>query len=310
MLSSERSRFNTTLSKGGNKNVKKHVKIENLLLHNHDKNRSKRYIMYITVIGKKKSGKSSLIECFLSKSFKREKQDTTLDIYCKKLLINKREISLIISEVSQDKSDFELSKEIISKSHIVFVCFSLEEDYDNEDILDESITLLQTISKSIPVFIVGCKFDLIKEESIDNMKISENNDELTFNGKNIKEYIISKRNSLSNNFAGYYITSALLNINIEKLFHDAIKTVALPIIIASNKMKELNMKNKNINENNNELGSEENKIKNNSENEGEEKKEGEENEDQQKKSNSKDSKKDLSSDDDINDMKKRRCVHC
>ena len=306
MLSSERSRFNTTLSKGGNKNVKKHVKIENLLLHNHDKNRSKRYIMYITVIGKKKSGKSSLIECFLSKSFKREKQDTTLDIYCKKLLINKREISLIISEVSQDKSDFELSKEIISKSHIVFVCFSLEEDYDNEDILDESITLLQTISKSIPVFIIGCKFDLIKEETIDNMKISENSEELTFNGKNIKEYIKNKRNSLSNNFAGYYITSALLNINIENLFYDAIKTVALPIIIQANKVKELNMRNKKNNENSNELGLVEDKIKYNNENEGEEKKD--------EKSNSKeskDSKKNESSDDeDINDMKRRRCVHC
>ena len=313
MLSlSPRSRFNTTLPKR-EQNVNKNKKIENMLLSAHEKNGPKRYIMYITVIGKKKSGKSSLIQCFLTKSYKREKQDTTVDIYAKKLLINKREITLIISEVSQDKADFEISKEVISKSHIVFVCFSLEEDYDNEDILDESITLLQTISKNIPVFIVGCKFDLIKEESIDVMKIHETNDELTFNGKNLKEYINNKRNSLSNNFAGYYITSALLNINIENLFNDAIKTVALPIIIASNKMKEIKKnKKKKEKESSSENALLDNKIKYDNENDGEEKKNEEGNEEQQKKSSSKeskDSKKDVNSDDE-EIMRKKRCVHC
>ena len=70
----------------------------------------------------------------------------------------------------------------------------------------------------IPIFIVGCKFDLIKEENIDNKKIINEN-ELTINGKNIQEYIKNKKDSLGNNFCGYYITSSLLNLNIQELFN-------------------------------------------------------------------------------------------
>ena len=188
--------------------------------------------IYITVIGKKKCGKSALIQCYLKKRFESEKQDTTLDIFAKKILIMNHEVSLVISEVSQDKADFHLSKEIISVSHIVFICYSLEDDTEklNEEVIEGSIELIQTLNSDIPIFIVGCKFDSIKEENIDNIKLINNN-VLTLNGKNIREYINSNRDSLKNNFCGYYITSSLLNLNIQELFNDAIKTVALPIIL-------------------------------------------------------------------------------
>ena len=188
--------------------------------------------MHIAIMGKKKCGKSALIKGYLKKSFESEKQDTTLDMFAKKIKILGHEVTLVISEISQDKADFILSKEIIKVAHIVFICFSLEDDIEklNEDFIDGSISLIQTISKDIPIFIVGCKFDLIKEENIDNVRIINNN-ELTFNGNNIKEYINNKRESLKNNFCGYYITSSLLNLNIQELFNDAIKTVALPIVI-------------------------------------------------------------------------------
>lgn len=186
----------------------------------------------ITIIGKKKCGKSALIKCYLKKSFESEKEDTTLDIFAKKILLLGHEVSLVISEVSQDKTDFQLSKKIIQISHIVFICFSLEDDIEkmNEDLIEGSIGLIQTIKKDVPIFIVGCKFDLIKEENIDTVKII-NNKNLTHNGKNIKEYINNKREILKNNFCGYYITSSLLNLNIKELFDDAIKTVALPMVI-------------------------------------------------------------------------------
>lgn len=188
--------------------------------------------IHITIIGKKKCGKSALIKTYLKKTFNQEKQDTTLDMFAKKILVMGHEVSLVISEVSQEKVDYQLSKEIISISHIVFICFSLEDDLEkmNEEIIEESFGLIQILDKDIPIFLVGCKFDLIKEENIDNIKlISEN--ELTLNGKNIKEYINSKRESLKNNFCGYYITSSLLNLNIQELFNDAVKTVAMPIVL-------------------------------------------------------------------------------
>ena len=89
-----------------------------------------RLTIHITIIGKKKCGKSALIKSYLNKSFESEKQDTTLDIFGKKILVMGHEVSLVISEVSQDKADYLLSKEIINVSHIVFICYSLEDDIE------------------------------------------------------------------------------------------------------------------------------------------------------------------------------------
>ena len=191
-----------------------------------------RLTIHIAIIGKKKCGKSALIKTYLKKTFNHEKQDTTLDMFGKKILVMGHEVSLVISEVSQDKVDYQISKEIIGVSHIVFICFSLEDDLEkmNEEIIEESFGLIQILDKDIPIFLVGCKFDLIKEENIDNIKLINDN-VLTMNGKNIKEYINSKRESLKNNFCGYYITSSLLNLNIQELFNDAVKTVAMPIVL-------------------------------------------------------------------------------
>ena len=192
---------------------------------------SDRLRLNITIIGKRKCGKSALIKSYLTKSFDNDNKDTTLDIFGKKILILGQEVSLVISEVSQDNSNFQLAKEIISPSHIVFICYSLEDDFQklNEDVIEGSINLIETIDKNIPIFIVGCKFDLIKEEYIDVKKILNEND-LTPSGKNVQDYINNRRENFGNNFCGFYITSSLLNLNIQELFNDAIKTVAIPYI--------------------------------------------------------------------------------
>lgn len=205
----------------------------------------------IAIIGKRKCGKSALILSYLKKSFENDNKDTTLDIFGKNILISGNLASLVISEVSQDKSNFSLAKEILSAAHIIFICYSLEDDFEkiNEDIIEGSIGLIKTVDPKIPIFIVGCKFDLIKEENIDNKKIINEN-ELTINGKNIQEYIKNKKESLGNNFCGYYITSSLLNLNIQELFNDAIKTVAMPYAKKYQKKKkerEMNAASININ---------------------------------------------------------------
>ena len=185
----------------------------------------------IAIIGKRKCGKSALIKSYLEKSFENFNKDTTLDIFGKKILIYGHEVNLAISEVSQDKSNFQLAKEILGASHIVFICYSLEDDFQkmNEDVIEGSLSLIETLNKKIPIFIVGCKFDLIKEENIDTKKII-NDDELTLSGKNVHDYINNRRENLENNFCGFYITSSLLNLNIQELFNDAIRTVAIPYV--------------------------------------------------------------------------------
>ena len=169
-----------------------------------------------------------------------------MDIFGKKILIYGHEVNLVISEVSQDKTNFQLAKEVIGASHIVFICYSLEDDFQkmNEDVIEGSISLIETINKKIPIFIVGCKFDLIKEENIDKKKII-NDDELTMSGKNVHDYINNRRENLENNFCGFYITSSLLNLNIQELFNDAIRTVAIPYV--KNYQKKLDNFNATIN---------------------------------------------------------------
>ena len=185
----------------------------------------------ITIIGKRKCGKSALIKSYLEKSFENDNIDTTLDIFGKKILLYGHEVSIIISEISQDKSNFNLAKEIITSSHIIFTCYSLEDDFQkkNDDPIEGSISLIEVVNKKIPIFLVGCKFDLSKEENIETNKILEE-DGLTLNGKNIQDYINNKRENLGFNFCGYYVTSSLLNLNIQELFNDAIKTVASPFV--------------------------------------------------------------------------------
>ena len=207
----------------------------------------------ITIIGKRKCGKSALIKSYLTKSFDKDNKDTTLDIFGKKILISGKEVSLVISEVSQDNSNFQLAKEILGPSHIVFICYSLEDDFQklNEDVIEGSINLIETIDKYIPIFIVGCKFDLIKEEYIDVKKILNEND-LTPSGKNVQDYINNRRENFGNNFCGFYITSSLLNLNIQELFNDAIKTVAIPYIKRyQKKLEMLRMENEIQNDENN-----------------------------------------------------------
>ena len=234
----------------GNDNINNNLTDMN---NNTSNNSANRLRLNITIIGKRKCGKSALIKSYLTKSFDKDNKDTTLDIFGKKILISGKEVSLVISEVSQDNSNFQLAKEILGPSHIVFICYSLEDDFQklNEDVIEGSINLIETIDKNIPIFIVGCKFDLIKEENIDIKKIL-NEDELTPSGKNVQDYINNRRENFGNNFCGFYITSSLLNLNIQELFNDAIKTVAIPYIKRyQKKLEMLRMENEIQNDENN-----------------------------------------------------------
>ena len=191
----------------------------------------------ISIFGESKSGKTSLINCYLKKSFSIKNEDTILNIHSKKILINNKNINLIISEISSNQNDFSLLKQITNESHIIFLTYNLEEKL-NENILNDLLLKINNLNKFLPIFIVGCKLDLIKEDFIEKCKIYDDYDELSFFGENVKEFIKNKRNNF--NIEGFYITSAMLNINIEKLFNDAIKTVCFPFVVEFYDKKENN----------------------------------------------------------------------
>ena len=190
----------------------------------------------ISITGESKSGKTSLINCYLKKSFFTKNEDTILNIHSKKILINNKKINLIISEIS-NQTDFSLFSQI--KSHIIFLTFNLEEKLT---ILNDLFSKIDF--KNLPIFIVGCKLDLIKE--IEKIKIYDDYDELSFFGENVQEFIKNKRKKF--NIEGFYITSAMLNINIDKLFNDAIKTVCFPFVLEFYDKKNNNENNENDDE--------------------------------------------------------------
>jgi GTPase SAR1 family protein len=201
----------------------------------------------ISIIGEKKSGKTSLINCYLKKSFSIKNEDTILNIHSKKILINNKNINLIISEISSNQNDFSLLKQITNESHIIFLTYNLEEKL-NENILNDLLLKINNLNKFLPIFIVGCKLDLIKEDFIEKCKIYDDYDELSFFGENVQEFIKNKRKKF--NIEGFYITSAMLNINIDKLFNDAIKTVCFPFVLEFYDRKNNNNEN---NENDDEI---------------------------------------------------------
>ena len=185
----------------------------------------------ISIFGEEKCGKSSLINCFLKKDFSSEKEDTIINMNAKKIIINGFNVNLVITELSNDPSDSKIFNEIIYESHIIFLCHSLDNQGKiNETFIDECLNNMNNINEKIPIFIVECKFDLISNSLIDSIKIYNNNNEKTNNGFEINEFINLKRNKSGKNICGYYITSSLLNINIQNLFNDAIKTVCFPYL--------------------------------------------------------------------------------
>ena len=228
---------NSSNSNSENNSIPLESKQQNLENNNFSSSSNSNLSIRISIFGESKSGKTSLINCYLKKSFSIKNEDTILNIHSKKILINNKNINLIISEISSNQNDFSLLKQITNESHIIFLTYNLEEKL-NENILNDLLLKINNLNKFLPIFIVGCKLDLIKEDFIEKCKIYDDYDELSFFGENVKEFIKNKRNNF--NIEGFYITSAMLNINIEKLFNDAIKTVCFPFVVEFYDKKENN----------------------------------------------------------------------
>jgi GTPase SAR1 family protein len=192
--------------------------------------------MRIAIIGERKCGKTAFINCYLKKEFSLDKQDTILNMHAKKITISNHAVTLIIYEISEDPSDRTIFTKAIKDVHAVLICYSLEDSskYFNSTMLNESLDALNNeIDKRVPLFMVGCKYDLVHEKVVNELNIYDDLHQQTFTdiGKQIKEYIETKRNELQLNISGYYVTSALFNINIDKVFNDTIKTIAMPYIL-------------------------------------------------------------------------------
>jgi GTPase SAR1 family protein len=219
---------NSSNSNSENNSIPLESKQQNFENNNFSSSSNSNLSIRISIFGESKSGKTSLINCYLKKSFSIKNEDTILNIHSKKILINNKNINLIISEISSNQNDFSLLKQITNESHIIFLTYNLEEKL-NENILNDLLLKINNLNKFLPIFIVGCKLDLIKEDFIEKCKIYDDYDELSFFGENVQEFIKNKRKKF--NIEGFYITSAMLNINIDKLFNDAIKTVCFPFVL-------------------------------------------------------------------------------
>lgn len=180
--------------------------------------------VHIGVLGDSKCGKSSLISCFLKKTFNENKKENTI-LSSTRTLLKYRDISidLVISEIdvlSYQKEN--LVKKMIKTIDVFFICHEIAENDDkfNEEIIRRYITYVNNVKeKDVIIYIVGCKLDAKKKELKEKIAyIYDNNNTITNYGQRVKTFV------LTNNIQKFYLTSALLNYNITELFLDAIAT--------------------------------------------------------------------------------------
>lgn len=166
----------------------------------------------IIVCGKRKSGKSCLIRSYLKSNFSNTKQDTGINIYCKKIIVegeyddiipaegvdeyfNQRtqtshkvvhpEVNVVIVEFGQQHLtlDNALFKEIgIHKADAIIYCFDIEEmrKTNFEFSKDEAFLSFNQLysQEKIPMYFSFCKLDTIDPNNLESIKI-HNNDVLT-----------------------------------------------------------------------------------------------------------------------------------
>ena len=184
--------------------------------------------LHIGVLGNDKCGKTSLINTFLTKSFKFDlKENTILNTNRVSLTFDNKPIDLIISEINiQNKQNHQLFKDFIRNIDCFFLCHEIKENDEsfNEESIKKYISYINSLrdEKNFYIYIVGCKLDnKLKELKNKTAYIIDNEGKFTLYGQRIKTFVET------NQIKKFFITSALLNYNIDELFKDAFITVGL-----------------------------------------------------------------------------------
>lgn len=196
-------------------------------------------IIYICVLGEPKSGKTTLIDCFLTETFSDKNYETIINVTKAKINIKNLNLELHLFDLGgyMDR-DREILIDYIKSSNIILLCHSFETDFNEENIKNWLDFIEQkSASSNKSIYLVGCKYDLKimldyqKGSKITSLMFA--NDNLTSFGERIKTFI----NNPHNNLKGYYMASSLLNFNVREMFQNVVKDWIYDNIISQNLSK-------------------------------------------------------------------------
>lgn len=197
--------------------------------------------VHICIIGESKSGKTSLIKCFLHSTFTKPHINTLINSIRVELTIDEIPLDLIITEMGDYRNSNKQSSKVFFESmDIVFICHRLadgDDDTFNEEAIKKHLNFISNSrgGKEFISYVVGCQLDK-KGEEILNKKafMKDSNCKVSDLGQRIQTF------SLNNKIRAYYMTSSLLNYNIQELFKDAI------VAYANLKLEQMKLKNSDI----------------------------------------------------------------
>jgi small GTP-binding protein len=193
------------------------------------------FTINIAVLGDQKSGKTSLIESFLSDKIQEKKVDTVLNIFHTNIFEKQFNLNINFFDISgYYERDKDIILDYLKHSNIVIVCHSFENDFSEEKIN----FWLEIIKKRCEnaknyIYLVGCKYDI--QVMVDYQKGS-NSTSIMFPNGNLASFGERIKNLINfHMIREYFIVSSLLKFNVKELFHSAIKDFLYDKIVEHNK---------------------------------------------------------------------------
>lgn len=180
----------------------------------------------LAVIGDPKSGKTALVESFLTEKFLQESSDTVLRVTKTRLKAKQCMLDVNIFDLSGYISrDRDLVGDYLKSAEIILICHSFEDEF-NEEQVHKWITFIEQRSNDFPeknIYLVGCKYDMkVRSDYQMGSRVTSlmyANENLTSFGERIKTFV----NQPHNNVKSYFLTSALLNFNVKETFFAVMK---------------------------------------------------------------------------------------
>lgn len=192
-------------------------------------------VVNIVILGDPKSGKTSLIECFLNNKIEDKNTDTILNIYQTKFYAKNYNFTINFFEISgYYERDKDLVIDYIKYSNIILLCHSFEQDFSEENFTFwlEQIEKKAELGRGY-VYLIGCKYDL--KVMMDYQK-GVNITTLMFQNGNLASFGERVKTFINNNLIKeYFLVSSLLNFNIKEMFHSVIKDYIYDNYLINNK---------------------------------------------------------------------------
>jgi small GTP-binding protein len=161
----------------------------------------------VVLAGDEMVGKTTLINRFITGSFKKEYKATIgVDIFTKRLSVMDQEVNLQIWDIAGQTTFRKFRERFFAGSKGALLVYDLTMPKTLDNLHSSWISDIQTITGEIPLVLIGNKVDL--------------NDLIVVTPEETASFL-----ELHPNIASHYNTSALTGENVERSFHELVSSI-------------------------------------------------------------------------------------